>query len=180
MKKLRWKGSGKTMRRILLLFLLTVALVGTAPAQGTGKTRYEAEAPAQGAAKSHSDAEIEKEILKIEGERDQAREKGDNATLNRILADDYFYIGVRGNVRTKANRLDDYEAGVIKVFSVKKDNFMFKIYGDTVLMTGRETSITQYKGKPNDKPRQFTNVYIKLDGRWRLVFHQATTIGEPW
>jgi hypothetical protein len=165
-EKPRWKRSEKTMRRILLLSLLTVALVGAAPAQGT--------------AKSQSDAEIEKEILKIESERDQAREKGDNATLNRILADDYFYIGVRGNVRTKANRLDDYEAGLIKVFSVKKDNFMFKIYGDTVLMTGRETSITQYRGKPNDKPRQFTNVYIKLDGRWRLVFHQATTIGEPW
>jgi hypothetical protein len=179
-EKASMEKGGKTMRRILLLSLLTVALVGAAPGQGTGKTQSDAEAPAQGTAKSQSDAEIEKEILKIESERDQAREKGDNATLNRILADDYFYIGVRGNVRTKANRLDDYEAGVIKVFSVKKDNFMFKIYGDTVLMTGRETSITQYRGKPNDKPRQFTNVYIKLDGRWRLVFHQATTIGEPW
>jgi hypothetical protein len=41
-------------------------------------------------------------------------EKGDMATLNRILADDYFYVGVRGNVRTKANRLDDYEAGSLK------------------------------------------------------------------
>lgn len=159
------------MWRILLLSLSTLALVTIAPAQGT---------PEQATAKSQSDAEIEKEILKIEAERDQAREKGDNATLSRILADDYFYIGVRGNVRTKANRLEDYDAGLIKVFSVKKDNFMFKIYGDTVLMTGRETSITQYHGKPNDKPRQFTNVYIKLDGRWQLVFHQATTIGEPW
>jgi hypothetical protein len=168
------------MRQIVLLSLLIVALIGAAPSQGTGKTPADAEAPAQGTAKNQSDAEIEKEILKIESERDQAREKGDNATLNRILADDYFYIGVRGNVRTKANRLDDYEAGLIKVYSIKKDNFIFKIYGDTVLMSGRETSITQYRGQPNDKPRQFTNVYIKLDGRWRLVFHQATTIGEPW
>ena len=168
------------MRQIVLLSLLIVALIGAAPAQGTGKTPADAEAPAQGTAKNQSDAEIEKEILKIESERDQAREKGDNATLNRILADDYFYIGVRGNVRTKANRLDDYEAGLIKVYSIKKDNFIFKIYGDTVLMSGRETSITQYRGQPNDKPRQFTNVYIKLDGRWRLLFHQATTIGEPW
>ena len=168
------------MRQIVLLSLLIVALIGAAPAQGTGKTPADAEAPAQGTAKNQSDAEIEKEILKIESERDQAREKGDNATLNRILADDYFYIGVRGNVRTKANRLDDYEAGLIKVYSIKKDNFIFKIYGDTVLMSGRETSITQYRGQPNDKPRQFTNVYIKLDGRWRLVFHQATPILEPW
>jgi hypothetical protein len=168
------------MPRILFLSVLTVALVGAAPAQETGKSEKDAESRARTTAKSQSDAEIEKEILKIESERDEAREKGDNATLDRILADDYFYIGVRGNVRTKANRLDDYNAGVIKVFSVKKDNFIFKIYGDTVLMSGRETSITQYKGKPNDKPRQFTNVYIKLDGRWRLVFHQATSIGEPW
>jgi hypothetical protein len=168
------------MPRILFLSLLTVTLVGAAQAQEAGKSQKYADAPAQATAKSQSDADVEKEILKIESERDQAREKGDNATLDRILADDYFYIGVRGNVRTKANRLDDYNAGVIKVFSVKKDNFIFKIYGDTVLMSGRETSITQYKGKPNDKPRQFTNVYIKLEGRWRLVFHQATTIGEPW
>src|SRR5579871_3292882 len=160
------------MHRILLLSLLALALVSNAPAQGIGASASDAESAgsshAQAIARSQSEAEIEKEILKIEAERDQAREKGDNATLNRILADDYFYIGVRGNVRTKANRLEDYDAGLIKVFSVKKDNFMFKIYGDTVLMTGRETSITQYHGKPNDKPRQFTNVYIKLDGRWRL------------
>ena len=154
------------MRRILTLSLLTVALVGIARAQGTGKGR--------------TDAEVEKEILQLENERDEARQKGDMKALDRILADDYFYIGVRGNVRTKANRIDDYEAGVIKVYSIKKDKFLFKIYGDTVLMSGRETSTTEYHGKPNIKPRQFTNVYIKLDGRWRLVFHQATPILEPW
>ena len=150
------------MPRILLLSLLTFALARSAPPQGTGK--------------SQSDGEIEKEILALENERDQAREKGDMATLNRILSDDYFYVGVSGNVRTKADRLDDYKIGVIKVYSVKKDNYRFKIYGDTVLMTGRETSITEFHGKRNTKPRQFTNVYIKLEGRWRLVFHQATPI----
>jgi hypothetical protein len=69
---------------------------------------------------------------------------------------------------TKANCIEDYEARVIRVYSIKKDNFLFKIYGDTVLMTGREISTTVYHGKPKIKPRQFTNVYIKLDGRWRL------------
>lgn len=156
----------KTMRRILILSLLLVGLVGFSRAQGTGK--------------GQTDAEIEKEILQLETERDEARQTGDMKALDRILADDYFYIGVRGNVRTRANRIDDYEAGVIKVYSIKKDNFLFKIYGDTVLMSGRETSTTEYHGKPNVKPRQFTNVYIKLDGRWRLVFHQATPILEPW
>jgi hypothetical protein len=165
-KRSRGKGTEKTMRQILMLPLLMVALVGLAGAQGTGR--------------GQTDSEIEKDILKLENERDEARQKGDMEVLDRILADDYFYIGVRGNVRTKANRIDDYEAGVIKVYSIKKDKFLFKIYGDTVLMSGRETSTTEYHGKPNIKPRQFTNVYIKLDGRWRLVFHQATPILEPW
>jgi len=154
------------IRRISICSLLIVTLAGLAGAQGTSK--------------GQTDVEIEKEILKLENERDEARQKGDMKALDRILADDYFYIGVRGNVRTKANRIDDYEAGIIKVYSIKKDNFIFKIYGDTVLMSGRETSTTEYHGKPNVKPRQFTNVYIKLDGRWRLVFHQATPILEPW
>jgi hypothetical protein len=167
------------MGRVLLLSILGVALVAAAFGREMGKSQKDAGAPAQAAARSQSDAEIEKEILQIESERDQAREKGDMAALDRILADDFFYIGVSGKLRTKADRLDDYKTGVIKVTSVKKDNYRFKIYGDTVFMTGRETSLTEFHGKLNTTPRQFTNVYMKLDGRWRLVFHQATPIVTP-
>ena len=58
------------MRQILMLSLLMGALVGLAGAQGTGK--------------GQTDAEIEKEILKLENERDEARQKGDMKALDRI------------------------------------------------------------------------------------------------
>ena len=152
------------MQRILLLPLLIVALVGPARAQGTPGNQ--------------ADREIEKEILKLEDERNEAMQKGDIAVLDRTLAEDYVYVNTRGQLHTKAERLADYQSGVIKYLSFKEDEYRFHIYGDTVVMTGRTSGAVEYHGKVNRQARRFTNVYIKKGGQWLLVAHQATPIVE--
>jgi hypothetical protein len=152
------------LRQVFLLPLLMIALAGLARAQGT--------------AKSQADAKIEKEVLQIEEERDQAMIKGDIATLDRIFADDYFWVSVNGTIHAKAERLSDLRSGVVKYESFKQDNYRLHIYPDTVVMLGRAISPVRYHERVNRNPRQFTNVYTKEDGRWRLVVHQSTPIVE--
>ena len=129
--------------------------------------------------------EIEKEILKIDNEKDQAmqrfvasRSQEDRAALDRIYDDGLVFVNTKGQLLTKAQRLEDLESGSLKFMSFGRDDYQLHIYGDTVVMTGRATSVVEYHGKMNRVPRRFTNVYIKTAGQWRLVAHQATTIAE--
>jgi ketosteroid isomerase-like protein len=152
------------LRQIFLLPLLVLALAGLGRARGTDA--YQA------------DSEVEKEILKLESERDQAMIKGDIATLDRIFADDYFWVSVNGTIHVKAERLADLRSGAVKYESFKQDNYRLHTYPDTVVMIGRATSPVQYHERVNSNPRQFTNVYVKQNGRWQLVVHQSTPIAE--
>lgn len=125
-----------------------------------------------------STAEVEKEVLKVEEERDQALQHRDVATLDRIYADELVFVNTRGQLFTKAQRIADIGAGKVEYFAYKQGDYSFKIYGSTVIMTGRTSSIVKFQGRVNQIPRQFTNVYIKANGSWRLVAHQATPIAE--
>src|ERR1700675_2437715 len=84
------KRSGTILQRLLLTVLLAASLVGIIKAQELTGDKAE---------------QVKKDVLKIEEERAQALEKGDLAVLDRILADDYVYVNVLGELNTKAQRL---------------------------------------------------------------------------
>jgi len=135
-------------------------------------------AKAQVASTSSFTAEIEKEVTKVEEERDEALQKRDIAVLDRIYSDELVFVNTRGQVFTKAQRLADIGSGKVEYFSYKQGEYGFHVYGNTVVMTGRTSSVVKFQGRVNQIPRQFTNIYIKQGGQWKLVAHQATPIAE--
>lgn len=160
------------MRFVLVLFLVTLAIPGVVGGQKTDG--------------ANTNADIERQILKIDDEKDQAMQRyvashGETggAELDRIYGDDLVFVNTHGGLLSKAQRLEDLRSGSLKFISFGRDSYSLHVYGNTVVMTGRATSEVVYKGKVNRIPRRFTNVYIKLAGQWRLVAHQATTIAEP-
>src|ERR1700730_4411406 len=80
-----------------LLISLAITVVGCARAQGTGK--------------SQTNAEIEEEVLKVEHEKDQAMQKGDASTLDRIYGGKLSFVNPRGQVLSSAQRLADVGPG---------------------------------------------------------------------
>jgi ketosteroid isomerase-like protein len=123
--------------------------------------------------------QIESEVLKVEQERDQALQDRDIKVLDRIYSDDLVFVNTRGQRFTKAQRLADLGAGKVEYFSYDQGNYSFRVYGNTVVMTGRTSSVVKFQGRVNKIPRQFTNTYVKVAGQWRLVEHQATpTVDE--
>lgn len=153
------------MQRILLLALLIVALVGIIRAQQK--------------IENQSNAEIEKEIFKVEHEKDEAMQKGDVAALDHIYADDLTFVTTRGQVLTKAQRLADLQTGGLDYLSFDRGGYTLHMYGNTVVLTGRSISVVKYHGEVVRKPRQFMQVYVKQGGQWRLVAHHATFVTEP-
>jgi ketosteroid isomerase-like protein len=153
------------MRRILSLSLLAVALLGLARAQGT--------------ARSQTDAEIEEEVLKVEHEKDQAMQKGDVATLDRIYANKLIFVNPRGQVLSKAQRLADVRPGNLDYVNFKRGDYTLHVYGNTVVLTRLSSSLVHYHGELVRTPRQFMQVYIKQEGQWRMVSHHANFVSEP-
>jgi ketosteroid isomerase-like protein len=163
--KPRWKWNENTVRRILLLPLLSVALLGSARAQTT--------------VRNQADAETEKEVLEVERQKDQAIRNRDMAVLDRIYVDDLAFANGRGKVLTKSEHMEEIRSGNVKYQNSDRTDFHVHLYGGTAILTGRENSIVEYHGKTINTPRQFITVYVKLDGRWRYVAHQVTPVAEP-
>jgi ketosteroid isomerase-like protein len=119
---------------------------------------------------------IEQEIINIEAQKDHAMQTREMDVLDRIYADGLVFVNTRGQVLTKAERMAEFQSESVKYLSFEQGDYHFHIYGDTVVMTGRASSVVDYHGKVNRIPRRFTSVYVKLHGQWQLVAHQATLI----
>lgn len=133
---------------------------------------------AQDTPKHEASAELQKEILAVDNERYEAMKNRDMAAMDRLHADGLVFINTKGRLLNKAEYLEEVRSGNLKFLSVDTDEYHFYVYGDTVIMNGRANSVVEYHGVVNKKPRRFTSVFIKLQGQWKLVAHQATLIAD--
>jgi ketosteroid isomerase-like protein len=131
----------------------------------------------QPAVSASSVEEIKKEILKVEDERNDAIMKGDVATLDKMYSDEIAWTNPKGELLTKKEVLAHLQSGEQKFFSIKHSDRQLHVYGDSVVvMTVFTRSSVRYKGQTSDAPRRFTNVFVKQNGQWILVVHQATPV----
>ena len=120
-------------------------------------------------ARGNSTRSVEQIIRRLDHERIQAQIGADAVALNRIYADDFIGIGPSGTVRTKPQVIADFTSGELKFQYITTDDVQLRVYGNTVVETGRSTMIGQDKGKAVPRDNRFTRVWIKQGARWRLV-----------
>ena len=144
------------MRRILVIAALVLTAVPIALGQ-------------QQSARREQRRSVEQAIRQLDNERIQAQIHADAAALDRIYADDFIGIGPSGTVRAKPQVLSDFTSGDLKFQSITTDDVHVRIYGNTAVETGRSTMNGQDRGKIVPRDNRFTRVWVKQQGRWRLV-----------
>src|ERR1041385_8514033 len=155
------------MRQILVIAVLVVM-----PASITFAQKERARRDQKGS--------VEQTIRRLDDERIQAQIHEDAAALDRIYADDFIGIGPSGTVRTKPQVLADFTSHDLSFQSITTDEVRIRVYGNTVVETGRTTTIGQDKGKVVPRDNRFTRVWVKGQGQWRLVAnHYSTLIVQP-
>ena len=112
---------------------------------------------------------VEQAIRQLDNERIQAQIGADAVALERIYADDFIGVGPSGTVRTKAQVISDFTAGDLKFQSITADEVQVRVYENTAVETGLSTMVGQDKGKTVPRNTRFTRVWVKQEGRWRLV-----------
>src|SRR6476620_5716820 len=112
---------------------------------------------------------VEQVIRQLDNERIQAQIHADAEALDRIYAADFMGVGPSGRVRTKPQVISDFTSGDLKFQSITTDDVQVRVYGNTAVETGRSTMIGQDKGQTVPRDTRFTRVWVKQQGRWRLV-----------
>ena len=123
-------------------------------------------------------AGVEQELIKLEDGWITALLKSDVAYCDRILADNYTETDDTGSVSTKAQRLADIKSGNSKCIASVLENRQVRVYGDTAVFTALCTQKAQYNGKDSSGQFQWTDTWVRRDGRWQCVAAHGSKVPQ--
>src|SRR5512133_810791 len=105
-----------------------------------------------------SSSSAAKETRALEEERNQAILQADAAVLARMTSNDYTFITLRGELRTKAEIVQGFQSGSFKYESRTISDLKVRVYGDTAIVTGRSSQQGKENGKDYSGDYRFTRV----------------------
>jgi len=119
--------------------------------------------------------EIEQELRQMSDEWVKALVRGDGDTLDRIMSDDfYFAYPMEGNDKT--DFIGDVTSGAVRVEYLNRENISVRVFGDTAVLTARDTAKWFYQGRDFGGNYKILHVYARRAGKWQLVCVQAVPI----
>ena len=119
--------------------------------------------------------EMEKEILKVEEEFAQAMIKNDADKIGTFLADDWIIIDPDGGIIDKVRFLSVTRSGALTHEAMDSQDVRIRIYGATAIVTALISSKAKYMGQEFSTRERATDVFVKLDGKWKCVITHLTT-----
>ena len=114
------------------------------------------------------------EVLALEHARNDAIQKGDAAALAAMTSDDYTFITIRGELRTKPEIVKGFATGSFHYDWRQISDLNVRIYGDTAVVTGRASQKGVENRKDYSGAYKFTRVYVRQNGSWKTVALQTT------
>src|SRR5215471_19946602 len=132
----------------------------------------------QAAGASTALTSAEDEIKKLEELRNQAILHGDVAALDRMTSDDYTFVTLRGEMRTKQEILKGFASGSFHYESRQIFDLKVRVYGNTAVVTGRSVQKGMENGKDYSGDYWFTRVYVRQNDNWLTVALQTTPIRQ--
>ena len=119
--------------------------------------------------------EVEQELRQMNDEWVKALVRGDGATLDRIMAEDFFFAyPMEGD--DKAQFISDVTSGNVRVEFLNRDNVSVRVWGSTAVLTAKDSAKWFYGGRDFSGHYKIIHVYSQRDGRWQLVSVQACPI----
>ena len=112
-------------------------------------------------------------FTKIENEWGDAIYRKDAKVLDRIYADEYMYIDIKGNVINKQQNISDVTGSVYKALTpLELSDINVKMYGTVAVVTGKVKSTFTYNGVKTSGSQNFMDIFTYRDGRWQCILTQ--------
>jgi uncharacterized protein (TIGR02246 family) len=121
---------------------------------------------------------VEQSIKALTEQFNQAALKGDAATLDKLLADDYIWIDSAGLTRTKADALEGFKSGNLKYEVIDVLDMKVRVYGDTALVNITANSRGHFGERQFNAQYRVVRVWVKRKGQWQSVSFQSTRVAQ--
>lgn len=118
------------------------------------------------------------DVLKRDDARIAAQLKADLAGLEDTLADGATYTHSSSAVDTKKDFIEGIKTGRLKYKSYDRKEAAVALYGDTAVVTGKAWIVVVRAGADAEIRLQFTNVWVKRAGKWRMVAWHSSRLPE--
>lgn len=118
-------------------------------------------------------------ILDLDRCRAAAFVSGDVAFLDRVTGAGYTHVETTGVARARAEFLEERRRGTVRFrrFDIERNDV--RVLGDVAIVTGRYVNqIETRSGLQPAKRARHLRVYVRQEGRWRVLAHQATEIPD--
>src|SRR6059036_3989957 len=119
--------------------------------------------------------ETEQHVRQLNDDWVKAIVRGDIETLNRVMADDFFFTyPLEGD--DKAQFIADITSGNLKVQHISREQVSVRLFGNTAVLTARDSATWLYHGRELSGQYKVMGVYIERNGKWQLCSLQACPI----
>jgi ketosteroid isomerase-like protein len=157
---------------VVLLVGLFVAAAATAQPAPPAAPRSTAPA-----AKAANPTAAAAEVERVERELVAAIGKGDLATYDRIVADDYVAYTTTGQESTKPEIMAAYRTGTRKYMSLSISDVKVRVFGDTAILVARTSGTRVEEGRPPEPNTvRYFRVFTRRGGVWRAVMQMVTPL----
>jgi hypothetical protein len=176
------------MRSVKLIFLVLLSVAaplawsqgGNPPAStkesgqtsGRGYTAVEQTAERSTPEKKVHSQQVQQALITLDKQWGEAGSKGDTATLNKILSDNYLGVGAKGEGLGKQEQVAATTATTVNLqnASYTADEYKFEMLSpDVVVMTHRATTKGTRGGKEVTESHRSLHVFQRRSGQWQVV-----------
>lgn len=110
-------------------------------------------------------ADVEQDLRKLVQMWDEAFVKKDTETLNRLLADEFEFVGGL----KKTDYLASLKNRKANVLSAVSTDIRVQVYDDVAIVTGVDAIIIKDAGQDLLTKWLYMDVWVKRGGRWQCV-----------
>jgi ketosteroid isomerase-like protein len=120
---------------------------------------------------------VEQHLRQLNEDWVKAMMRRDADTLDRIMADDFFFTyPLEGD--DKAQFIADVTSGDLKIEHLVREQVSLRIFGSTAVLTARDSARWIYRGRELSGQYKVIKVFAERDGRWQLCVIQACPMQE--
>jgi hypothetical protein len=121
----------------------------------------------------------EQEVARLADAWIAAELRGDNAFLERTLADDFVAVGPLGFILTKREWIGRHQSGNLTYNALALDEVTVRIYDEAAVLIGRQVQDASYQGNSVAAQLRTTVVLVQRRGDWHVVGLHMSPIGQP-
>jgi ketosteroid isomerase-like protein len=122
----------------------------------------------------------EKQILKLEDDWARALKTKDRQLLDAIVASNFTFIEPDGNVKNRDEYLADRSSDIADIESFELADLKVSVFENCALTSGLSKIAERREGKHYRFSLRWKELWLKDNGKWRVLCSQATPVNPAW